>query len=261
MLNHDEMVRRQLRRQVERDRALERGRNPGIFRATNLIGFGAGGLGGIQDPNYAYAVLAMHMETLLDEKGHSMTAVANAAISSSVFKYGYGSLSCPDANSYVYGPSSSDWTFGTGDWTVEAWVYITDGGQHTIASNINGQVSQDDLSFQIEIYTNKIRLTGWSTIWMTSTGTLSNNTWTHVEISRTGTNGYMFINGSLDAGGAAIGGLNLSNVRNLYIGAFLGGAGTPSGQLNGGYIDELRIYKGLGKHTSSFTAPSSRLLP
>ena len=91
-----------------------------------------------------------------------------------------------------------------------------------------------------------------------STNNLSATTWHHIAISRSGTTGRLFIDGALEASGTlgnSEAPMNSTGV--LEIGAYEN-SGTYYQYMNG-YIQDLRITKGLARYTSAFTPPSSSL--
>jgi hypothetical protein len=55
--------------------------------------------------------------------GHTVTARNSAAITTSVKKYGAGSLSLNGSSQSLNVADSTDFDFGTGDFTVEFWIY------------------------------------------------------------------------------------------------------------------------------------------
>ena len=78
------------------------------------------------------------------------------------------------------------------------------------------------------------------------------NTWYHVAVSRQGTALRMFVNGALV--GSSSNTANMSSSGALFIGRI--NATYPAYDWDG-YIDELRITKGLARYTSAFTPPAT----
>jgi len=160
---------------------------------------------------------------------------------------------------YLTTPANTAFAFGTGDFTIEAWIYTTARiGSGNYGSLITG----------VQVY-------GTSSDWifcLTSTGLLyfqigvpssgaylSNtavplNSWTHVAFSRASGTVKAFING-VDAGNSATYSTSISNNSTpLSVG------GPSNGSANGlmqGYISNLRIVKGTAVYTANFTPPTS----
>jgi len=102
--------------------------NAPTYSAWSLSGTGVYG-----DPYFSNVVLLMHMDgangstTFADVKGHSATATGGAAVSTSVKKIGTGALSLGKSDTIALG-TSTDFDLSD-DFTIEAWVYPTQGSQ------------------------------------------------------------------------------------------------------------------------------------
>jgi hypothetical protein len=89
----------------------------------------------------------------------------------------------------------------------------------------------------------------------TSTGAFSFNTWTHLAICKSGATTTLYLNGTSRVTTTN----SPTNSGNpVYIGANIDG-GSPYWPLNG-YIDDLRITKGVARYTANFT-PHTAALP
>ena len=138
--------------------------------------------------------------------------------------------------------------FGTGDFTIECWVYRNAAG--VLHSIISKGTSTTGYTLQINT-SNQLIFTSTTTILKTSTTTIGATTWTYVAITRSGTTGYMFINGTLE-GATYSDTTNYNQTSVMYIGADR----SATNGLNG-YLDDIRITKGVCRYTASFTAPTS----
>jgi hypothetical protein len=179
--------------------------------------------------------------------------VGNAQISTAVKRYGSGSLYFDGTGDYLqfnqYNPDL--FAFGTGDFTIEAWVYpLTTQTGFIYDGRTTGGGVQPVLylnSNQLRYYTNSAeRITG---------GTLSNNTWTHVAVCRSGTSTRMFING-VQTGSTFSDTLNYTNPTNRPV---IGVAGDNLSASLNGYLDDLRVTKGFARYTATFTPPTAEL--
>ena len=168
---------------------------------------------------------------------------------------------------YLTVASASSWLpSSTGDWTIEAWVYLTGYSisytgayQGTIASAVTTNNSTSGWYFNIGGTASS--WTGVSMTFFTSsvastvsaTYTFNLNTWYHVAVSKNGTTVRVFVNGVIVASGTPtfndgvptlrIGGLD--NTSYLY--------SLP------GFISNFRIVKGTAVYTANFTTPTSPL--
>ena len=140
--------------------------------------------------------------------------------------------------------------FGTGDFTVEAWIYpqALSGYNPVVADN---QYVSSSPSNAWCLYLHGATLDPWkSGSSILDGGSLSTNTWQHIAWTRESGTMRIFIDGSLvdtatdttsfDHGDIIIG----ANVGNYHY---------------EGYIEDLRITKGLARYTAAFTPPTSSL--
>ena len=156
--------------------------------------------------------------------------------------------------------ASSDFTMGTGDFTVECWVYI----QNVSAINGFWQISPTSGGFDSN-YGNTLAVAwdhqageGWQ---IYGAGTYSktglnvsppsNNTWIHTAYVRSSGTSTLYIDGT-----AVITQADTHNYNGTYI--VIGGY-YSSGYLMGGYITNLRVVKGTAVYTSNFTPPTKAL--
>lgn len=159
---------------------------------------------------------------------------------------------------WISTPASADFNFGTGDFTIEGWVYTTStNDRQAFIGQMNSGIT--DASFQFEITSGFFRTyaftTGGTTVLYNITGTtaVALNTWYHVATVRSGTTIYLFVNGVLDATATGITGAVHSSTANLSIGR----SGDYELLTFVGHLDEFRITKGLARYTSAFTPPAA----
>ena len=183
--------------------------------------------------------------------------VGNAQISTSVYKYGTGSMSFDGTDDRLTSAASPNFAFGTGDFTVEAWIYpnVLTGERGIIQTSdtAGGLKTSYTTGIIINLDVSPYRLNcnvGGTNINSGSTY-ISATTWTHVAITRASGSVRMYINGTLVGGPttvtASLGG------QNMVIGGYYSTA-----YLWNGYIDDLRITKGYARYTANFTAPTSQ---
>ena len=151
---------------------------------------------------------------------------------------------------YLTLASSGDFAFGTGDFTIEMWVYHTDlTGQQTYFGDTYGgtagiytyKTTNNELSF----YDNSPRL-------VSSANAIQLNTWHHIVWTRQSGVLRQFLDG------VKVGEVS-HNQNYTTIEYFIGDtAGTSSGGMEG-YISDLRVIKGTAIYTSNFTPPTAPL--
>lgn len=216
-----------------------------------------------QDPYWNYCVLALPLwdngtGTLAttDLSPSPKTITNNGVTWQTTIKNFYGGASSFNGSSnYMTGGSNSDYAFGTGDWTFECWVYpVSLPTYSTIATtrpNNGAFAGAWHIGYgadgAIYVYSNAFDISG-------GIGTIKSGQWQHIAVSRSGSNLSFYVNGNLIS-------INIAYTKsqtetNLGIGAF---SGTPSEYLNG-YLQDLKIYKGIAKYTSNFTPPTRSLV-
>jgi hypothetical protein len=180
--------------------------------------------------------------------------VGDAKIRTDVKKYGTGSLYFDGTTDYVVQPSSVNYEYGTGDFTIEFWLYLNSTGLQTIVSNLSaatgGVQPHIYINTTIRYYTNSAdRITGAS---------LSSGQWYHIAVSRGSGSTRLFVNGTQS--GSTYADTNNYTTAPLGVGTYWeAGAPVTTNTLNG-YIDDLRITKGVARYTANFTAPTSTIL-
>jgi len=167
-------------------------------------------------------------------------------------------------NSYLTVPNpSGQFSFGTGDFTIEAWVYLNsmpsaDGYSASYWIVGGGPVSSNP-GFDIAIgLTNlQVGLANFSSLNINAAHGMVANKWYHVAIVRSGSTLYAFINGSQLTTASVSGVTADPNITGLAISA-AEPTGATAGNFNG-YISNLRIVKGTAVYTSAFTVPTTPL--
>lgn len=183
---------------------------------------------------------------------NDLETVGNAQISTSVKKFGTGSMYFDGTGDRLTMPANPDVDVSSGNFTVEAWVYPTSSsGIKTVYANWFDGTS-GGVIFGIN--------SGTAALWwrpfdnaspMVTGSSVSNNTWTHIAVVRNGNTFTIYTNGV--AGTPVSFSTNCVAGEPFIVGAYARGA---SGEYIG-YIDELRITKGVARYTSNFTAPTA----
>lgn len=213
------------------------------------------------DPYWANVVLAMHMNgangstTFTDVKGHTMTA-SGSAITTDTSKFGGASAAFNGTTSYISTPAVSDFLLGSGDFTIRAFVNLFNTQAGTIVG-IWSDTSGTGFSWNVVIDYLGVYLqystTGSNTVQLNALTSISTGSWHHIEIGRSGTNIYVFLDGVLfkTHTGVSATFYAVASSKNLAIGR------TPAGNAYylSGYLDELQVYKGVCLHTSNFQPP------
>ncbi len=176
-------------------------------------------------------------------------AVSAPSVDENPDQSGFGSAIFFDGiGDYLSIPFSDDWNFGNGNFSIDLWVYKS--AEDSIYEMALGyQIGNtgfyldigNDNPVNFYVYELGLSLRGIS---------LPIEVWQHIAVVRSDDNWYLFQDGNLTS--SAIKSGSLTNVgASLIIGNNRFGV---SNFLNG-YIDELRISKGIARWTETFTRP------
>ena len=226
------------------------------------------------DPQFGSVSLLLHGDgtngstTITDSSPSAKTAtlVGDAQISTAQSKFGGSSIVFDKVADRITYASSTDFAFGTGDFTIESWIYSRDVSGSGIRAICQISTTAGGLSAS---YTGGVYLQqgqngggaianggifavigGLSFVGSPgSTVVLFANQWQHVALTRSGATCRLFVDG------AEVG--NLTNSNNLTATNLVVGGGYSTVYLYDGYIDEFRITKGVARYTANFTPPTA----
>ena len=176
-----------------------------------------------------------------------------------------GSVYFDGNGDYLTAPANAAFDFGTGDFTIEVWVYPISNGLNypTFLGSVTGW--SDGASghrFNNTGYANKFWFgrNGSGGVasgdpFMASTNTFSFNVWHHYSITRSGNTFRMFVNGALENT------QTFSGSYNAGLGGLRSGWSTwdGAGGYFTGYTSNLRMLKGTALYTTTFTPPTAPL--
>lgn len=216
------------------------------------------------DPNYGSVSLLLHCDgangstTFTDNSSspRSVTAAGDAKISTAQSKFGGASLLLNGTTGYVSTPDSTDFSFGAGDYTVEAWIRTA--ASVTSTQLICGQWGSSALSWNLGVGNGNTLLLESSTDGtyqsardlVSAASIVPIATWVHVAMTRSGDVYTLWRDGS-SVGTLTIAGTLFDSSNQVTV-----GAGTGTQQYFNGNIDDLRITKGIARYTATFTPPA-----
>lgn len=219
----------------------------GLLGAATPRAVGGGGGG---DPYFANVSALLHFDgangsaSFTDVTGKTWTPSGDAQLTTTDPLFGTAALLLDGTGDYVTCASHSDFAFGLGDFTIEAWakeaagaeastVYVFSFGPHWI-----------------------VYLAG-SSIYFNITGTnyiigaaSARGTYQHIALTREGSDVRLFYNGVSQ--GLSGQGANIA-AADFDLGRYPGDGGL---RFNGRF-DELRITKGVARYTANFTPPTA----
>ena len=159
---------------------------------------------------------------------------------------GAGYVEFDGTGDYVDIASSTDFAFGTGDFTIEVWVYLK--------ANSVGVIYSNEVANSLFLYLDSGNLVvrNYGTTNLFDLAGPSLNTWTHIALSRSGTDLRLFFNG-VQQGSTVTNSTNWTQ-NGTEIGAYNNGT-----QSLNGYMSNLRVVKGTALYTAAFTPPTKSL--
>jgi Concanavalin A-like lectin/glucanases superfamily len=214
---------------------------------------------GPSDPNFSSVVQLAHFDgangstTMTNScpRGSTMLATGTGALSTAQFKFGSASLRCGGSTSgAAESTGNTDYQFGTGDFTIEYWfrpdsiaaaqnvVFFNGGAQDGFFFNTNG-------SF-VYFAANATKITSAISL-------IAAATWVFIAYSRIGTSGVLYVNGTNQG--------SWTDNRNYSSDLLLCGRTTGNANSLVGYIDDVRVTKGVGRYSGSTCPVPSAAFP
>lgn len=207
------------------------------------------------DPYWSRTVLLMHMDStgLTDEKGKTITLAGNAARSATESKFGGYSAYFDGTGDYLTTPDSADFAFGSGDFTIECYFKQgATGGTYALCAQRTNTTTSYSFAFQITgstiTFIGSTSGTG-TTHTVTAAYTQETSNWHHAAVVRSGTVLTVFADG---VPGTSVG-IGAAELFDSAAVLSIGGDTTGSSNQFNGYIDDLRITKGVARYTTTFT--------
>ena len=188
----------------------------------------------------------------------TITVASDAASNTAQSNFYGASFYFDGTDDRLFSSTSSDYTFGTGDFTIEGWV-------HPVANNANKTVFSTNWGANGSILitfshpsaggAGKFGFFDYTSSSGSPKVTTSNaypiNTWHHVAFVRNGTSHKFYING-IEDGTAGYSASDLT--RDAFI---FGAVYTNGTETFNGYMSDVRVYKGVAKYTSNFVVPAT----
>jgi hypothetical protein len=175
----------------------------------------------------------------------TITVNGTAAVSATQSKFGGSSIAFSGANGTYLGlASNTDFGFGTGDFTIEGWIYKT-----TTATQYLFDTRTTLTENSVAIQSNgsgTLRLVVNGAFVLTSSNAHTNNAWNHVAICRASGITRAFINGVASTT-TYTDATNYGTTKPLVVGAQYNGTTAFAG-----YIDDFRV-SNTARYTATFT--------
>jgi hypothetical protein len=181
----------------------------------------------------------------------TVTANGNAQISTAQSKFGGASIAFDGTGDNLSVAESTGFDFGSANFTVECWIYANSLSASDYAALMGFHDAINFNAWGAYVRSNGVFFYG-STATLTGGGTVNTSTWYHFAASRSGSTIRVFLDGIE---------VNSDTVFGTYVAGGLlfrvGDDNTGGNPAFNGYIDDLRITKGVARYTANFTPPTA----
>lgn len=227
-----------------------------------LLRRAAGASGGpASDPFFSNVVSLLHFNgvnggsVFTDVKGKTWAATGDCITSIVQSKFGGASLRIDGTGDFL-DCTHADMAFGTGDFTVEMWIMW-----NAITTNpILVDTRFGGASGSYALYDNNATA-GVANVTLfansadrAASSAMSTLVWYHVALSRVSGSSRLFVDGVQQ--GSTYADTNNYNSTQFRLGHAFSATSSSVGGFNG-WVDEMRITKGVGRYTANFTPPSA----
>jgi hypothetical protein len=173
-----------------------------------------------------------------------------------------GSVYFDGTGDYLRVASNAALGYGTGDFTIEGWFYLTGTTGQGVAQGEQGIIGSNTVMasrFTVRIQGNPKKMSWWlngSSNNVVGTTSIQQNTWYHFALVRSGSstnNVKLYLNGVLESQGTSTYDVPADDhvIGRVYT--------DLDSEYWNGYISNLRIVKGTALYTANFTPPTSPL--
>lgn len=160
----------------------------------------------------------------------------------------YYSVQFNGSTQWLTVPTNAAFAFGTGDFTIELWLYNRSNGQSTLFDFRATTSSASPYVFKTGSNTISYNTAGAGTV-ITGTKTLALNTWHHIALVKSSNVTRLYVNGTQDGSSYSDTNTYVNTTVVLIANSF-----QLTSPVNG-YISNFRIVKGTAVYTSNFIRP------
>jgi len=188
------------------------------------------------------------------QTAETLTLNGDAKSSTSQTKYLSSSIALDGTGDYIdIVPSSSEFfDFGTADFTIEFWMYLTNVSGEKIL--LESRAGHTDAGMLIMLNSGVIKTLTSGAVRTTGGTTIAADTWYYVAVVRDSTSLRTYLNGTEESGSASYNSAITAPFSKFRLGARFDGANPPAG-----YFSDVRVTKGLARYTANFTPPTAAL--
>lgn len=180
---------------------------------------------------------------------NDLETVGNAQISTSVKKFGTGSMYFDGSGDYLITPLTPALNLSSGNWTIEGWFYPNNSSTNMVFAMV-GNNGSDKIVLATLSPNGYIAYLLNASVVISTTSAVTNNAWSHFALVKNGSTTTLYLNGT------SVG--TTTSVPTSSDKLFGAGRDVISGgaEVNG-YVDEIRITNGVARYTANFTPPTA----
>jgi len=208
----------------------------------------------VADADYGSVVLLLPFDTDWTDYSRTpktLTASGNAAVSTTQKQYGAASAYFDGTGDYLTVTSHVDLAFSTGDFTVEFWAYQSSAKTSTIYEARPASTNGAYVTLGVSVAGALAFTTGGSARITSADGEMPTTTWTHIALSRSGTSTKLFV------GGTQVGSTYTDSTTYLQTAHTVARNAYDTNLYFNGYVDDVRVTKGVARYTTTFTPPAA----
>ena len=184
---------------------------------------------------------------------NNLVTVGDAKVSTTQSKFAPTSVAFDGTGDHLSIPDSNELEFGSGDFTIEGWIYVSSYVTSSAILAKGADTSAPYLIFigasnEIAFYSSSNGVT-WNVADLRFATNPATNTWHYIAVTRSGNTYRTFFNG-VQANSVTVAGALFNNTSNLFVGKF------ASTSFNG-YMQDIRLTKGVARYTETFTPPTA----
>ena len=196
----------------------------------------------------------------------NITIINTATTASNIVKYNPKTMYFPGVSDYltITPVSITSYALGTSDFTVEMWIYVlpfpgwtTTNLQPATIRSIFDMRTTNTANAGFDIFlsaTGILNVSTFGTTYISGTTPITVNTWHHVALVRQSNTFTLYLNGFTE-------GIYSSATPNFINPITRIGFGAAGGGYFNGYIDEVRVTRGVARYTTATFLVSQKALP
>ena len=192
------------------------------------------------------------IDTSVGGATHVITPIGDAQHSTAKAQFGASSMYFDGTGDRLEVPAHADWNFGTGDFTIDFWVNpsvtVNDRGLVGVRKTSGNDANEWAVLFYAQA--NRVEWGNGVAVLLDSGAAVAQDAWTHVAVVRNAGTLKIYYDGVEQASMTDNGDYNDAGA--LTVGEDLHPAGGPPFN---GFMDEVRISKGIARWTADFVPP------